>query len=220
MRTLKTCIILGLAVLLLGFTVGCDLFEAKSPASPDIQGIIDNPDNNNEDDPLSEENYPSEIVGEYYGTPLTLTGNRFEITLKSVEFKRTIQGVSGNIWNTTKYGFVIFRYKVKNLLEKSPQDPSKGPPFPIWCGWVEGPGGTEIYPEENSGFENDCFPGEKYCDGFCPLHPQEESDFVSAVAIPEHALTFYLTIGFTDSEFTDKTQSFRFRLQFRIQDII
>ncbi len=218
MRTLKTFTILGLAVLLLGFMISCK--KVKNPYSPNIPKIIDDNDNNEEDDPLSEENYPSEITGDYYGTPLTLTGNTFEVTLESVEFKETIQGISGNIWRTTDYGFVIYRYKIKNLLEKSPHDPGEGAPFPIWAGWLGYYSGSCFHPEKDSGFINDCFPGERYGKSILSIYPQEVASFVSAVQFPEYALTDSLAIGFTQNQFCDKTQEFRFQLQFTIQDII
>jgi len=117
MRSLKTFMILCLAVLLLGFTVGCDLFKAKSPASPDIQKIIDDNNNNDNNDPCA--CCENEVTVEYTGTPVTAKTCRWEITLKSVErFKYYWIDPGTNEYRLADFEMVIAKYSVKNVWEK------------------------------------------------------------------------------------------------------
>lgn len=116
MRTLKTFLIFGLAVLLLGFITSCK--KVKNPYSPDIPKIIDNNDNN--DKPA----VVSEVTVEYYGAPVTAETYMWKITLLSATTEKILKPLyvppSLSDLEYEAYGkFLIFKYEVTYIADET-----------------------------------------------------------------------------------------------------
>ncbi len=202
MRTLKTFLIFGLAVLLLGFMTSCK--KAKNPYSPDIPKIIDNNDNNDPCDCCV-----NEVTVEYTGMPVTAKTCKWEITLKSIERTDRLERADG------QEGYYIFdgevlviRYKVKNVWEK--QSFNFENTMPSYVGnlgvglllyYVESSLGYKFYhyPPTQS-LEDVCFPGER---DDANLRLNEEADLVTIIEIcsPYHN-DVYSTEDFFNSQLT------------------
>jgi len=212
MRSLKTFLIFGLAVLLLGFITSCK--KVKNPYSPDISKIIDDNDNNNNND----DNDPcdccvNDVTVEYTGTPVTAKTCKWEITLKSVERTDRLERADG------QGGYYIFdgevlviRYKAKNVWEKQSfnfENTSQSFVGNMGIGlllyYVESSLGYKFYqyPPAKS-LEDVCFPGERTS---ASLYLNEEADLLTIIEIYSPSVSTndlfnsQLTVVFTGSEF-------------------
>jgi hypothetical protein len=201
-------IYLILAILLLGF-IGFTACKNLPPGNP-----IPEPPKPPQD------NYPPEIVGEFRmgGGPVTLTGNRWQITLKSVEIIETLEVPDGGTW-TFEDHLLIWRWKIKLVWYDDFMTP-RLPCSPLYLEDSYGKTYLGLNPESNpSTIQGSCFPGELVVIYAGPsLTSGEEADnLISYAEIPNYALNTQLSIVYNDDEFLtpkQKPQKIIFKLIF------